>query len=94
MAGKSAGRSGSRWRALRENIKAAQANCYHCGQRIDYAAQYPSPDSFTVDHVKSWIGHPELREDPANLVACHAKCNRAKGSGQIKLGLGNRSEQW
>lgn len=94
MAGKSAGRSGSRWRALRENIKATKPPCYHDGQPIDYTLKHPDPGSFSVDHLKSWRDHPELREDPANLVAAHLRCNQSKGAGEAKLGLGNRSEEF
>lgn len=90
----SRGRSGSRWRKLREQIKASRPPCYLCGQPINYQAPYPADDSFTVEHIKSWINHPELREDPANLVAAHAKCNKAKGAGEIKHELGNTLEQW
>lgn len=89
------GRSGARWRALREQIKARRDPCWWCGQPIDYDAAYPQPDSFTVDHVKPLSRHPELAEDPTNLVAAHARCNNAKGASEhLHLSLGNVSEQW
>ena len=92
--GNSAGRSGSRWRRLSAEVRARHDTCWLCGMAIDYTLEYPHPDSFTVDHKKSWIGHPELREDPANLAACHARCNKSKGKGEATLGLGLLSEQW
>ena len=92
--GKSAGRAGRRWRALREQIKAPKPPCYLCGQPINYEAKYPDGESFTVDHIKPWVNNPELREDPGNLVAAHARCNKSKGTGELQLGLGNRSEEW
>jgi 5-methylcytosine-specific restriction endonuclease McrA len=94
VAGKRAGRSGSKWRALRENQKAKKLPCFHDGQPIDYDAKWPDPNSFSVDHLKSWRDHPDLREDPANLVSAHLRCNQSKGAGDIKPGLGNRSEDW
>jgi 5-methylcytosine-specific restriction endonuclease McrA len=94
VAGARAGRGGHRWRQLREQVKARRDPCFHCGQSINWEATYPAPDSFTVDHLKSWIGHPELREDPANLVTAHARCNLSKGAGEARPGLGNLSEAW
>jgi 5-methylcytosine-specific restriction endonuclease McrA len=89
------GRSGSRWRALCTQIKTRRDPCYWCGQPIDYDATYPADASFTVDHLKPLSLHPELAEDPSNLVACHAKCNKVKGaSTHLHLSLGNLSEQW
>lgn len=92
--GVSAGRSGHRWRLLVAEIKSARRPCYLCGQAIDYTVTYPHPEAFTVDHIQSWIGHPELREDPANLAACHARCNAVKGKAATPLSLGFRSEEW
>ena len=94
MASKRAGRSGSKWRALVANQRAKQLPCYHDGQPIDYNLEWPNPASFSVDHLKSWSQHPELREDPANLVSCHLRCNQSKGAGEAKLGLGIRSTDW
>ena len=92
---KTAGRSGKRWAALREQIKATHPACYWCGQAINYQAVYPADDSFTVDHIKPWSTHPELREDPSNLKASHAKCNKVKGAtDSLHLSLGNTSEKW
>lgn len=94
MGGKSAGRGGSNWRRLVADQKAKRSVCYICGQKIDYDAEYPAPESFTVDHIKSWIHHPELREDPANLASAHARCNKSKGKGEAPITLGMLSEDW
>lgn len=94
MAGKSAGRRGSRWRNLVANQRIKGLPCYIDGQPIDYSLQWPHPDSFSVDHIKSWIAHPELREDPANLATAHLRCNQAKGKGDAPVSLGIQSEQW
>jgi 5-methylcytosine-specific restriction endonuclease McrA len=95
MSGKSAGRRGSRWRKLREEVKARGDNCYHDGQPIDYTLAWPHPDSFSVDHRLPLSKHPELAEDPGNLVASHLRCNQSKGAKEdLKLSLGNRSEDW
>lgn len=88
------GRRSVNFKRLSDNIKAGRPPCWLCGQKINYKAKYPEADAFVVDHKKSWIGHPELREDPANLAAAHAKCNGVKGSGDAKPGLGNLSEEW
>jgi 5-methylcytosine-specific restriction endonuclease McrA len=94
MAGDNAGRRGYRWRKLVANVKARGDACWLCGQPINYQATYPEPDSFVVDHAKSWINHPDLREDPANLMASHARCNAAKGSNEAPQTLGITSEEW
>ena len=94
MAGKSAGRGGSRWRKLCKDVRARGSNCGECGQTIDYTLKWPDPGAFTVDHILSWHDHPHLREDPANLRACHFRCNGTKGKGKSKPGLGNISEEW
>jgi 5-methylcytosine-specific restriction endonuclease McrA len=92
--GENSGRRGSRWRKLVAEVRARHDPCWLDGMPIDYSLEYPHPDSFTVDHKKSWIGHPELREDPANLAACHSRCNKSKGQAQAKPGLGILSETW
>lgn len=94
MAGKSAGRRGSRWRKLREEVRARGDACFGCGQEIDYTLKWPHPDSFSVDHRLPLSKRPELAEDPGNLVACHLHCNQSKGAGENRLSLGNRSEEW
>lgn len=88
------GRRGSRWRVLTATLRARHEPCWLCGMPIDYTLAYPHPDSFTTDHKQSWINHPELREDPANLGAAHARCNKSKGAGNVGAGLGILSEEW
>lgn len=94
MASKYAGRSTKAYRDARRNLKAQRGPCYHCGQAIDYKLQWPDPGSFSADHLLSRIKHPELADDPGNLVASHLRCNQSKGSGDASLGLGNRSEEF
>ncbi len=94
MSGSSAGRRGSRWRTLVANQRAKHQPCYMDGQPIDYTLEWPDPNSFSVDHIKSWIDHPELREDPANLASAHLKCNQAKGKGAAPVTIGLTSEEW
>lgn len=89
-----AGRSSAAYRKGRAELKAARRPCYHCGQPIDYRLEWPDPGSFSADHLQSRKRHPELADDPANLVASHLRCNQSKGQGDAKLGLGNRSEEF
>lgn len=92
--GSSAGRRSSHFERIKAELRSARGPCYLCGQPIDYTQSYPHPESFTVDHVKSWINHPELRDDPANCRAAHARCNAVKGKGDAPVSLGVRSEDW
>lgn len=91
---KYAGRSSAAYRKARAELKAARHPCYHDGQPIDYSLVWPDPGSFSVDHLLSKRDHPELADDPANMVASHLRCNQSKGAGDAKLGLGNRSEDF
>lgn len=90
-----AGRKGSRWRALSAEVRARRDPCYICRQPIDYDLEDRNhPDGFTVDHLKPWAHHPELRTDPGNLVAAHRRCNSSKGDREVTHGLGMQSRQW
>jgi 5-methylcytosine-specific restriction endonuclease McrA len=91
---KSAGRSGARWRHLAAQVRARKDPCYYCRQPIDYTAERNTPESFTVDHRLSWRDHPELREDPGNLVAAHKACNSSKGAGEAHFDIGLQSRTW
>lgn len=91
---KTAGRSTRRFRALSRNLKAQRRPCCRCRQPIDYSLAWPDPSSFSVEHIKSWHDHPELREDPANLDAAHLSCNSSKGKGEGKPTLGTTSRDW
>jgi 5-methylcytosine-specific restriction endonuclease McrA len=95
MPAANAGRSTALWRRLKAQQRAKRLPCWLCGMPIDYSLKYPDPGSFTVDHVRSWVNHPELREDPGNLVSAHASCNWAKGDReQFAPDLGNLSTRW
>lgn len=92
---KNAGRSGSRWRRLKAEVRARRGPCCRCGQRIDYALTYPDPASFSVDHYPYPLSsHPHLAEDPANLSAAHLHCNKSAGDRGVKHDLGRPSEAW
>jgi len=91
----SAGRSGARWRRLAAEVRARGDACCLCGQKIDYTIKDPlDPNAFTVEHIKSWSNHPELRTDRANLSSAHRRCNSSKGAGAGKPGLGLQSRTW
>lgn len=100
--GKSAGRSGRRWRRLVAEVYARHANCCRCGQPIDYSLPYlntktgmPDPDAKTVDHYPyPRSTHPHLAEDPANLAAAHRHCNLEAGDRKPTPSLGKTSRQW
>ena len=77
MSGTRNGRT-RRERRNAENLKAQRRQpCARCGQDIDYGAEPGEPDSFMAGHIKAWINHPELRDDPANLQPEHSRCGKA-----------------
>lgn len=93
VASPNAGRRGRRWERLKTNQRGKRLPCCVCGQAIDYSLRWPDPGSFSVEHKRSWHGHPELREDPANLDSAHLGCNSSKG----EVGgptIGQASEAW
>jgi len=92
--GKNAGRSGSTWRKLSANQRAKRLPCCICRQPIDYTLTYPNEDSFSVEHIKPWSTHPELREEPTNLDSAHLRCNKAKQDKTTLPTLGNTSRNW
>lgn len=75
------GTDGRAWKRLRERVKRHQDTCWICGEPINFDADYPAPDSFTVDHVEPVAMRPELARTYSNLRAAHAGCNRARGQG-------------
>jgi hypothetical protein len=79
---------------MKANLRAQRRQpCILCGQRIDYSLQWPDPWSFSVQHIKSWAEHPELRADPSNMAQAHLDCNQSAGkSGGVELGL--TSQNW
>jgi hypothetical protein len=74
------GRSTRAWRRLQAAQRARRLPCFHCGQPIDYDLTWPHPQSFSADHLKPVATHPELAEDPGNLVSSHLLCNQVKGA--------------
>jgi hypothetical protein len=83
-----------RERANADNLKAQRRQpCKRCGQRIDYSLPPEDPGAFMAGHIKAWILHPELRDDPANLQPEHSRCGKSAGTKDtIELGL--TSESW
>ncbi len=64
----------NRWRSA---LSRGHPPCALCGQPIDYAAQYPSPLSFVVDHITPLArGGSDTR---SNVQPAHAECNARKG---------------
>lgn len=95
MAGPNAGRKGRRWQRLAANQRMKRLPCCLCHQPIDYTLKWPDPGSFSVEHIKSWHAHPELREDPSNLGSAHLGCNSAKQDKPAEqVVLNNTSESW
>lgn len=87
--------SDRQWRAVAKAQRAKRLPCFHCGQPIDYDLEWPHPESFSADHLKSWARYPELRYDPANVVSSHLLCNQKKGdSAHFSAGLGQLSEDF
>lgn len=81
----------------------ADEPCWLCGQAIDYSINADldedyeyHPDAFEPDHYHPVKTHPHLREDPANLRASHASCNRSRGDTDPAdlLTIGTQSRDW
>ena len=92
-------RNSATWRKLQRQFitSATQRNepCALCGLPINYQAHNRNADNApSVDHIRSWRDHPNLRTDPANLQIVHQSCNRSKGTTTGPLSLGNMSRQW
>lgn len=78
-----------------DNLKAQRRQpCARCGQKIDYSAESGDPSSFIAGHIKSWIDHPELRADPANLQPEHERCGKSAGADDGGALNGSTSRQW
>lgn len=76
----------SRWRRVRgmayDRDRKARADCWWCGQPIDYFVPASStPDSWEGDHKIPVSRAPELELDLTNIAASHRRCNRARGDG-------------
>jgi 5-methylcytosine-specific restriction endonuclease McrA len=94
MDGAAKARHSRRGQRLARELRAKRLPCWLCGEAIDYTLPHDDDMAFSVDHIKPWSTHPELREDPANLAAAHQKCNKQRGSKPPPLGLGLLSRQW
>ncbi len=71
------------------------ADCWICHKRIDYEAKPGTTDmSHELDHYYPVSLYPELQDDPAGFRHSHRICNRKRGNGQPKLGLGDVIMQW
>nr|WP_274635545.1 HNH endonuclease [Microbacterium bovistercoris] len=86
------------YRQFRAEMKAIwQAQKRPCamdGQPIDYDGPPNEPDSFELDHIKARKARPDLALDPSNAQPLHVRCNRMKGAGQMKPGMGETTEEW
>ncbi|QHO91935.1 hypothetical protein CWT12_12310 [Actinomyces sp. 432] len=86
------------WRRIAAQVRARDQDkpCGICGQPINWNTRNPNAgDAPSVDHIKPWATHPELRLDPANLMVVHQDCNRAKGVKRAALpSIGNQSRNW
>lgn len=83
-----------RQKSQAQALKAQRLPCWLCAQPIDYDLPPDDVMAFSVDHIKPWSTHPELREDPGNLAPAHARCNKQRGAKAPPLGLGLLSRQW
>lgn len=94
---KYAGRKGTQWAKLREQIKSRKGPCCRCGEPIDYRLPYKDPHtgevngkSFSVDHYPHPLStHPHLAMDPGNLRPAHLDCNQSakdRGAGIERTG--------
>lgn len=71
------------------------ANCWLCGQRVNYAVEPNSTeDSHNLDHFYSIRDYPELQHDPANARHSHQACNVARGADAPLPGIGILSRNW
>ena len=87
------------WRTLKKRVltqaRQTKPPCAACGLPINYQTRNPNADNApSVDHIRPWRDHPNLRLDPANLRVIHQACNRAKGTTTHTPSLGNTSRQW
>jgi hypothetical protein len=76
----------------REVVKQRDSVCALCGAWIDPTLNYlpyteksqrkMHPMSFSLDHILSVVGRPDLAEDIDNMQASHLVCNQRKGRGK------------
>ena len=71
------------------------ADCWICHKRIDYSVPPgPTDASHELDHYYPVRDYSDLQDDPAGFRHSHRKCNRERGAGQPKLGLGDVIPAW
>lgn len=70
------------------------APCHLCGDDIDYRLQYPHPQAFELDHIKTVKERPDLVLDYNNFAPSHHSCNQERGTDDPPLQLGEPSEIW
>ena len=88
-------RGSRRYKQIVAGLKAERRQpCARCGQKIDYDAPKWDPRGFQAGHIKSWVKHPHLREDPSNFQQEHALCNQDAGDSDETPGIGTTSEEW
>jgi len=98
--GTNAGRSGARWRRIKEQVRQTETHCYRCGQRIDWSIPYRDEHgnvnkmSGTAEHTHPLSTHRHLAEDLGNIRASHLDCNQSAGNRAPLPGLGTRSRNW
>lgn len=87
------------YKAMRAELKSVwqtrNTPCWICGQAtIDWEGEANGPDSFELDHMLPRKTHPHLTLDRNNARPAHGRCNRSKGAGQARPGIGTTSETW
>ena len=84
--------------AFRARCAEEGAACWTCGMaHIDYDAphdDYSNDDRFELDHFYPVSTHEELQHDPSNFRPSAAGCNRARGNGPPRPGIGIPSQAW
>lgn len=92
------GRSTAQHRKNRAELKKLteehQLPCALCGEAIDTTLPHIDLEAFEYDHRFPIKTHPELADDPSNGQPSHKRCNRSKGAGDARPGLGDPSEVW
>lgn len=92
--GPNAGRRGQRWRTLRANAIRNATVCAICGKSLLPDKRWPDPDATVGHHVQPVSEHPELAEDPRNIVAAHNRCNRQVGNRPATITPTKTTREW
>lgn len=73
----------------------SEANCWICGERIDYDALPGSTEqSHELDHAIPVSERPDLQEDPSNFRHSHSICNRRRSNKAPLPSLGEAVPAW